>query len=945
MPTNLLNLIESHAYQRLFLEHLRWSRPDMQSLKVMVDESKTLTAVNVSSYKGLRVWACPELPSSSDQVAVDRAIAKISTDRIVIFHNDEKQVWRWPSRIVKGSSTTTRLTSHVHITGKGNPKLIDRLSRITLGAREDLTATEVIDRVKQAFDVETENESKRASKLMASMYSALSTSSIPEHDISVTLARILFLIFGDDTDMWKADQFQNFIINHTEPDGSNLADRLNELFTYLNTPPTSSRPIPSHLQGFKYVNGGIFAEAIELTSVGSDLRAAILDACGTDWSDISPAIFGSMFQSVRNAETRREFGEHYTSERDILRTLNPLFLDELRQEFFDASTDHKNARKRLRALRQRLSKIQFLDPACGCGNFIIIAYRELRLLEIAIIEKLRELSGGRSVFTEGQTTLLLPGTQPKIRQDNQDSLDDPTPGVTLDNFYGIEIDEWPAKIAETAMFLTEQQCDLQMQKRLAFAPERLPILQQATIVTSTRENPQRGNSLRLDWNELFEPDENSVVAGNPPFLGDNTRGVDQKADLQAAWGDSKDLSRLDYVTAWHAKTMRFLDKSVSVGVWAFVTTNSITQGDQVPRLFGQVFADGWRIKFAHRTFAWSSEAPGAAAVHCVIVGFTKEKKTPARLFTYPTPKAQPVESSVENSNAYLLDAKNVLVEKHSTVLSPELLPTAYGSKPTDDGNLIVEPEDYADVMADPVAAKYVHRYIGAKELLHNVDRWCLWLEDMEPQDLQRSPVLKKRVAAVRDFRQASKAASTRDYPHHHLFRQLAKQDSDYICIPIHVSETRKYYTVARYSEDVIASNANFIIRDPDGLQFAAMSSGMFIAWQKAIGGRLESRLRFASTLTWYTFPFPALNDKQRAEIIVAGQRVLDARALYPERSLAEHYNPLAMAPELVEAHTNLDGVVDRAFGVTSTLSSDEERQRVLFAAYERMKAFSPASTL
>ncbi|MGV2953360.1 class I SAM-dependent DNA methyltransferase [Glutamicibacter sp. AGC46] len=945
MPASLLNLVETHDYQRLFLEQLRWSRPDQQPLKVVLDESRTITAANVSSFKGLRVWVCAELPSSSDQVAVDRAVARVSTDRIVIFHNNEKQIWRWPSRIVKGASTTTRLTSHVHITGKDNPKLIDRLSRITLDAREDLTATAVIDRVKQAFDVETENESKRASKLMASMYSALSTSSIPEHDISVTLARILFLMFGDDTDMWKADLFQNFIINHTEPDGSDLADRLNELFEYLNTPPASSRSIPSHLQGFKYVNGGIFAEPIELTTVGSELRVAILDACGTDWSDISPAIFGSMFQSVRNAETRREFGEHYTSERDILRTLNPLFLDELRQEFLDAGADQKNPRKRLRALRQRLSKIQFLDPACGCGNFIIIAYRELRLLEIAIIEKLRELSGGKPVFTEGQTTLLLPGTRLEITEDNYDSLDDPTPVVMLNNFYGIEIDEWPAKIAETAMFLTEQQCDLQMQKRIAFAPERLPILQQATIVTSTRENPQRGNSLRLDWNEIFAPDENTVVAGNPPFLGDNTRGVDQKADLQAAWGGSKDLSRLDYVTAWHAKTMRFLDTALSVGVWAFVTTNSITQGDQVPRLFGQIFADGWRIKFAHRTFAWSSEAPGAAAVHCVIVGFTQDKKIPARLFTYQTPKAQPIEAPAKNINAYLLDAENVLVEKRSTVLSPELLPTAYGSKPTDDGNLIVEPEDYAEVMADSVAAKYVHRYIGAKELLHNLDRWCLWLEGMEPRDLERSPILKKRVAAVRDFRQASKAASTREYPYHHLFRQLAKQDTSYVCVPRHVSETRSYFTVARYSEDVIAGDANFTIQDPDGLQFAVMSSGMFIAWQKAIGGRIKSDLRFASTLTWYTFPFPALNDKQREEIIAAGQQVLEARALHSERSLAEHYNPLAMSPELLEAHTALDDVVDRAFGATNTLDSDEDRQRALFAAYERMKAFSAASHL
>lgn len=362
MATTLLALVEAHGYQRLFLEHLRWSRPDMPNLSVVLDEARTFAVANVSSYKGLRVWVCPELPNSSDQAAIDRAIAKQSTDRIVIFHNDDKQVWRWPARIVKGGSTTTRLTSHVHITGKDNPKLLDRLNLITLDISDDLSATAVIDRVKQAFDVETEKESKRASKLMASMYDALTKVGAPEHDISVTLARLLFLMFGDDTDMWEADLFQNFIINHTKADGSDLAERINELFAYLNTAPENRDEIPDHLQGFKYVNGGVFSEPIELDTVGPEMRATILDASTTDWSDISPAIFGSMFQSVRNTETRREFGEHYTSERDILRTLNPLFLDELRQEFLDASNDGKNARKRLRALRNRLARIQFLDP-------------------------------------------------------------------------------------------------------------------------------------------------------------------------------------------------------------------------------------------------------------------------------------------------------------------------------------------------------------------------------------------------------------------------------------------------------------------------------------------------------------------------------------------------------------------------------------------------------
>lgn len=397
------------------------------------------------------------------------------------------------------------------------------------------------------------------------------------------------------------------------------------------------------------------------------------------------------------------------------------------------------------------------------------------------------------------------------------------------------------------------------------------------------------------------------------------------------------LSRLDYVTAWHAKTLDLFRNPQYAGEWALVTTNSITQGDQVPRLFGPIFSNGWTIKFAHRTFAWDSEAPGQAAVHCVIVGFTKNKKAKARLFSYDSPKAAPVEQPVQHGiNAYLLDAENVLVEKRSGMLSPVLDKTWRGSMPSDGGNLIVEADEYNEVAADPVAAKYLHPYVGAHELMHRGNRWCLWLDGMDPADLSRSTILKTRVEAVRQFRADSKAASTRGYPYHHLFRQLAKQDTDYVCVPRHVSETRRYFTVAHFSADVIASDANFTIRDPDGLQFAVMSSAMFITWQKAIGGRLESRLRFASTLTWYTFPFPEVSENDRIAIGNAGREVLAARALHPERSLAEHYNPLAMDPALVKAHQSVDRLVDRSFGLPRMAGSDEKRLEVLFKNYAEM---------
>ena len=324
MTTTLIDLVDKHDYQSLFLEHLRWSRPDQQPLAVQLDGTVSYQISNISSYKGLRVWVCPELPASADQAAIDRAIAKKSTDRLVIFHDESKQIWRWPVRTVKAGSITTRLTSHVHVTGTENPKLLKRLEAITLGVTESLSATDVIERVKRAFDVETERETKRASKLMATMFDALKNAGTPEHKISVTLARILFLMFGDDTDMWDKDLFQNFIINRTRTDGSDLSERLNELFQYLDTKPDDAGQTPEHFKGFRYVNGGLFRERITLPPVGESLRSAILEASSSNWADISPAIFGSMFQSVRDAKTRRLFGEHYTSEKDILPYTRPI---------------------------------------------------------------------------------------------------------------------------------------------------------------------------------------------------------------------------------------------------------------------------------------------------------------------------------------------------------------------------------------------------------------------------------------------------------------------------------------------------------------------------------------------------------------------------------------------------------------------------------------------
>lgn len=754
---------------------------------------------------------------------------------------------------------------------------------------------------------EQETASITAAHLMAKLYEHLESTGYDEHQASIFLIRTLFCLYADDSGLWERDLFSRYIEERTSEDGSDLGAQLTTLYQALNKPEEKRYGRKDDLiMAFPYVNGSVFGEAVDIPYFDRASRELLLQAAYFNWSSISPAIFGSLFQAVKSKKARRELGEHYTTETNILKLIRPLFLDELEDQFTKA-----HAKKReLEKLLDHLGSLTFLDPACGCGNFLIIAYRELRALELRIHERLQELDPSRA----------------------QLSLDaESRVHVRLSQFYGFELEEWPATIARTAMFLVEHQANQAVNLTLGYAVPMLPLQDSARITVA--------NALQAEWSEVIPPTTSLYIMGNPPFLGDHTRDTDQLADLRNAWGGNKVLSRLDYVTGWHAKTITLFSSPRYRGQWAFVTTNSITQGDQPARLFAPIFGAGWRIKFAHQTFAWSSEAPGAAAVHCVIIGFAQDTKQKGRLFTYPELKGTPTEVPVRiGINAYLRDAVNILVEKRSGPLSGSLAEIQKGSMPTDGGNFVVEREDYAQVTEDPVAAKYIRRYVGARELLRAEDRWCLWLEGMDPADLSRSRILRERVDAVKAFRASSTAASTRDYPHHHLFRQPQRLTEHYACIPSVVSETRRYFVVASLEPDVIASNLVFQCSDPDGFQFAILSSSMFITWQKAVGGRLKSDLRFASTLTWYTLPLPAVEPADREAIAAAGHGVLEARALHPERSLAEHYNPLAMDPALVKAHDALDKLVDRAFGARKKLTSNDDRGKLLFDQYAAMTA-------
>ena len=769
--------------------------------------------------------------------------------------------------------------------------------------------------------VEQTQASIAASKIMANLFTAMVGDEVDEEvgdaaptymqdeelavqETSMFLTRLLFLLFGDDAGLWEQDLFYRFILEHTNSE--NLGSQLAALFEVLNAPEHRRRRVPDAMAAFPYVNGALFADTVPTQFFTPEMRDAILVACRFQWTNISPAIFGSLFQLVKSKEARRDDGEHYTSEKNILKTLGPLFLDELREEA-DRLINSKSASvKKLREFRDSLATHVFMDPACGSGNFLIVAYRELRKIETDIIVAIRE--------REGNTAMSLDITWEQK--------------LSIGQFYGIELNWWPARIAETAMFLVDHQANRELADRVGLAPERLPISITAHIT--------HANALAVDWrNVLPETTGQTYVFGNPPFLGDHTRTKEQLADLQRVWGGIK-TSRLDFVTGWHAQTLNLLANRG--GLFAFVTTNSIVQGDQPARLFGPIFEAGWRIRFAHRTFSWDSEAPGKAAVHCVIVGFDRAFEPCPRLWDYPDIKADPVEVPVERAiNAYLVDGPNVLVTKRSKPLSPSLPEVVKGSMATDGGHLVVQEKDYDRVAQDPIAKKYLRPYIGSDELINGKKRWCLWLLDVEPADLAQSYELRDRISGVRSMREKSKAKTTREYPHHHLFRQIGLVSDDPIVgIPEVSSSNRRYLPVAELDPGVIISNKVYGAVDPEGFLFAVASSSMFITWMKTVGGRLKSDISFSSTITWNNFAIPALGEKARQRIIDAGKKVLAARELHPERSLAEHYNPLAMDPALLKAHDALDKEVDKAFGAPRKLTTERQRQELLFANYAKM---------
>ncbi|MGD9707693.1 MAG: class I SAM-dependent DNA methyltransferase, partial [Candidatus Delongbacteria bacterium] len=780
----------------------------------------------------------------------------------------------------------------------------------------------------------------KAAELMGKIHDRLKEIGYTDHPLEVYLVRILFCLFAEDTTIFEKEQFQDYIVQRTNVDGSDLAAKLQELFQVLNTPNEKRyKNLDEQLADFPYVNGKLFEELLPTASFDSKMRQALLDCCNIDWSKISPAIFGSMFQSVMNPKERRNLGAHYTSEKNILKLIKPLFIDDLWAEFESV----KHNKNKLTDFHKKLSTLRFLDPACGCGNFLVITYRELRLLEIEILR-------------------ILYKTEQVL--DVRDII-----WIDVDQFYGIEIEEFPARIAEVAMWLIDHQMNMQISNEFGQYFVRLPLSKSATIV--------QGNALRIDWQSLLnpvntvdivakhanvymvsEPDpvpygtvnveaetvkvhkgkmpqyESKVrfdyILGNPPFVGKQYQNESQKQDMAQIWAGVKGSGVLDYVTCWYIKAAEYI-RSTETKV-AFVSTNSVSQGEQTGILWNELFNNyNIKINFAHRTFKWGNEAKANAAVHVVIIGFSNFDVKDKSIFEYQSINSEPLQRKVKNVNPYLVEGTDSIIISRSSPICkvPDIV---FGSMPNDGGFLLMSEDEKIEYeKTEPQGTKFIRPFSGGEEFIFNIKRYCFWLKGAEPSDLKKCPKLMKRIESVRDYRLKSKREMTRRlalYPS--LFGEIRQPDTDYVIIPNLSTDSRRYIPIGFKPANLIASNLVLIIPDANIYHFGVLTSAMHNSWTRNVCGMLGSGLRYSNKLVYNNFPWPDNPTRvQQINIEKAAQKVLDARVLFPNSSLAELYDPVSMPPELVKAHNELDRAVDLAYR-SQPFVSEANRMEFLF---------------
>lgn len=756
---------------------------------------------------------------------------------------------------------------------------------------------------------EEEEASIKAAQLMADFHNEIAKTGYSGHDLEVFLVRVLFCLFADDTGIFQRRHFKNYIEQRTSEDGSDLGSKLLELFDILNQPETERQTtLDEQLAAFPYVNGAIFSERIATISFDKRGRDHLLKCCTFDWGGISASIFGSLFQGVLDEGERRQLGAHYTSELNIMKVIQPLFLDELYVEFDKA----KRSPKKLDEFHQKLSNLKFLDPACGCGNFLVTTYKELRRLEIQVLLKKRK---------HNTSTLTAFGAEELSR-------------LHVNQFYGIEIEEFPALVARTAMYLADHQANQELSKEFGLSYARIPLQEPATIVHK--------NALTTDWESIVPPQELHYIIGNPPFYGARLMKKEQKAELVAVFPPKlKGVGNLDFVTGWYEKAARYM-KDTTIKC-AFVSTNSITQGEQVGILWKHLHDTyGAHRHFAHQTFRWSNDAPGVAAVYCVIIGFALFDTDKKYLYTYETIKSEPRENEVKNINSYLVDAPEIFIESRSKPICdvPRMI---FGNMANDGGALIIEDDEIEKFLSDePESKNYVRQLIGSEEFINNTKRWCLWLIGAEPAKLRTMPLILERIERVKKHRLGSSREATRKLAATPtLFGEVRQPNADYLLIPRVSSENRPIVPIGYLPKEVIMTDRCAFVPSANLFMFGILTSMMHMSWMSYTCGRLKSDYNYSINIVYNNFPWPdcgweegPASEARREKIEGAAQAVLDARAQFPNSSLADLYDPRTMPPALQKAHTILDRAVDTSYGFPPN-STLEARIAFLFELYQK----------
>lgn len=731
----------------------------------------------------------------------------------------------------------------------------------------------------------------KAAERMARLYDEIkkdntTTTHEEAHNLNVFLSRLLFCFFAEDTGIFDKGQFTNCISSHTQQDGSDLHTYLDKLFEVMNTEPSKRKSLPAYLEAFPYVNGGLYKNKHHAPVFTRRSRQAIINSGELDWSAINPDIFGSMFQAVISPEQRGGLGMHYTSVPNIMKVIEPLFMNELYEEFEAA----KGNSKKLYALLQRIQNIKIFDPACGSGNFLIISYKQLRRLEMKIFKTMNSFA-----FSN----------------------------ISLSNFYGIELDDFAHEIAILSLWLAEHQMNQEFLKEFGRTKPALPLKETGNIA--------HGNACRIDWENVCPKKDGDeiYILGNPPYLGFNERSKEQKADMDFALNNIGNIQRLDYIGCWFVKATDYIQDINSR--YAFVSTNSICQGEQVSLLWPHIFSKKQEICFAFQPFKWTNNAKGNAGVTCVILGIQNENLSNKLIFSEGRSKI------VKSISPYLIEGNPVIMTQRKSPLSnfPEMI---LGSSGIDGGNLILSSDEKAAfIKSNPNSGKFIKSFIGGGDFVDGTERFCIWVDDNEIKEALKIESIKDRVDKCREYRlgagrDAKKAANV---PHRFFYRK--HKDKDAIILPMTSSEKRTYLPVGFLTNRAIVSNGVFVVYDAEPYMMGLIASKMHMCWTQAVSGKLESRIRYSVNLAYNSFPFPEISEEQKQHITYAVLRVLEARERHSEKTLAQLYDPDKMPQGLMEAHHQLDLAVERCYR-SKPFESDEERLEYLFKLYEQMIA-------